>query len=253
MLDNEKYSQFSKRNLEAYSKVKKNSDYCQCITTDALEVVLYTLDTQYRLLHSTEHSRTDSDKYLHDTRTSFLEEIAGKNLIKKFKYNGHAGINKTKVQLGIDKGKNTHVGLVFFADYFSLNVILVNRNEKRFIPIKPLKGDLLCLIINTDNETFYPNITPEIFKIEDLKPYTIDFEECKTLTDFKCDLMETNIKNTSKIYKVETDGDMKSITNFKLADLQSMASANNIPLISPEGRKLRKAELYDILKKNTNF
>jgi len=239
----DKYYQFSKDNTE--QKLQDTKKWPDC-----LETILYQLDTQYNLLCLMPNNRSECTKYLMKARSDLMDSFVSNDLIKKYKYNTRAGMSKVNITKALDPSINSHAGLIFFSNYFELNIILVNREDKKYFHVKDPVPEQHYLMINLEDKEFIPplSIGNYLVKKVELSSNLNNFTEVKKLVDIT-DTIESNIKNIKNIYKSDTvEKTCKKITDFKAVDLQNIAKANNISVKTQQGKRKTKAELYEELK-----
>ena len=239
----DKYYQFSEDNTK--NQLEDNKKWNDC-----LETILAQLDANFNLICLSPNSESECTKYLLSARSELMDHLVSKELIKKYKYNTRTGVSKVNITKSLEPNVNTHVGLVFFSDYFELNIMLANRKNKKYFHIKEPIPEQHYIIINLDEEEFIPplSIGNYLLKKEELLGHINKFTEVFKLNEITDNII-SNIKNIKKIYKDDTiNSETKKVTNFKLTDLQGMANAHNIPLKTINGKKKTKAQLFEELK-----
>jgi hypothetical protein len=233
----DKYYQFSDTNLST-----KNNDK---VWRDVLESILFQLDSTFNLL-CLKNDKTEITNYMMGTRSKLMDDFISRDLYKKNKYNSRSGINKTSISVNLETNKTNQSGLIFYSDYFMVNIIIVDRHNKKFHYVKPPLDELHYIMINVDNtddkEEYLPPLTINdyLFKKDDLSSYIENFAEVE-LSNIS-NSINSSVKNINNIYKTEKVGN--KITDFKLADLQGMACSHSIPLTNTKGKKKTKAELF---------
>ena len=235
----DKYYQFSKENTERKKEEEKH-------WVDCFETILFQLDSAFNLI-CLSPNKGECTKYLISARSEMMDTFISKELIKKYKYNTRAGMGKVNITKSLDPKNNTHVGLVFFSNYFEINIVLVDRKNKKYFHIKNPIPEQHYLMINLDEEEFLPPLSlgNYLFKKDELMPHLQDFKEVKKLQDIT-DKIEANIKNLDNIYKSEKGE--KKLSDFKIVDLQNIAKVNNISILNEKGKKKTKAALFEELK-----
>jgi len=239
----DKYYQFSEENMS--NKPEENKKW-----KDILETIMFQLDPQFNLLCLT-NNKTEITKYLFNTRSTLMDDFIGKDLIKKYSFNTRAGLSKPNISVNLISSETNQSGLIFYSEYFTINIVLVDREKKLYYNVKEPILDQHYLMININNddekEEYLPPMSANsyLYKKEDLSSFIINFKETTKITDI-CDIVE-NVKNLNNIYKKEDTG-KKKITSYKVADLQGLANANNIQIKTNQGKKKTKAQLYEELK-----
>jgi len=239
----DKYYQFSDENTNFNTEEMKK-------WKDALETILYQIDNQFNLL-CLSNKTTDIKDYLSTIRCELMDNFVSGDLFRKYKYNSRAGINKTTIGTNFQSVKTNESGLVFYSDYFTLNIVLVDRQNKMFYHVRDPIDECHYIMINLQENEYYPpmSVNSYMYKKEELESYIKDYKEVSKISDIDSQI-ECNIKNKKNIYKKvikEQDTKLK-ISDFKLPDLQGMASSQNISLKTKEGRKKTKAQLFEDIK-----
>jgi len=239
----DKYYQFSEENMS--NKPEENKKWM-----DVLETIMFQLDPQFNLLCLT-NNKSEITKYLFNTRSTLMDDFIGKNLIKKYSFNTRAGLSKTNISINLISSETNQSGLIFYSEYFTINIVLIDRQKKLYYNVKEPVPEQHYLMININNESDKEEYLPPmsansyLYKKDDLSGFIINFKETTKITDI-CDIVE-NVKNINNIYKKE-GSEKKKITSYKVADLQGMANAHNISIKTNQGKKKTKAELYEELK-----
>jgi len=235
----DKYYQFSKENTER--KVEEEKHW-----TDCLETILFQLDSAFNLI-CLSTNKGECLKYLLSARSEMMDSLVSKELIKKYKYNTRSGMGKVNITKSLDPQNNTHIGLIFFSDYFEINIVLVDRKNKKYFHIKNPIPEQHYLMINLDENEFLPPLSlgSYLLKIDELIPHLNEFKEVKKLQEIT-DKIEGNIKNIDNIYKTEKGE--KKVSDFKIVDIQNIAKINNISILNKNGKKKTKAVLFEELK-----
>jgi len=243
---NDLYYQFSKKNTER--KIEQERKWKDC-----LETILMQLDTHFHLLCMTPDTESDRTKFLMSARSELMDKLVSDELIKKYKYNTRTGMSKVNITKSLDPNTNSHVGLVFFSNYFELNILLVDRQNKKYFHVKDPIPEQLYIMINITEDEFIPPIAlgiagDSILKKEDINGYLHNMIEVFELKNITSNI-EPNIKNIKNIYKKDTiSSETKKITQFKIVELQNMANSHNISIKTSDGKKKTKAQLFDELK-----
>ena len=237
----DKYYQFSDENTNFNTEEMKK-------WYDVLETILYQIDQQFNLLCLSNKS-SDIKDYLSTIRCELMDNFASGDLFRKYKYNSRAGINKTTIGTNFQSIKTNESGLVFYSDYFELNLVLIDRTNKNYFHIKEPVPEQHYLMINLDEKEFIPPLSlgSYLLKKEELMNHLNNFTEVNKLVDIT-DTIDSNIKNINNIYKRDVDKAEKKITDFKVVELQNIAKVNNIPILNPTGKKKTKAQLFGELK-----
>jgi len=238
----DEYYQFSKENTERKKEIEKK-------WFDCLETILYQIDSTFNLVCLTPNNKSECIKYVLSARSELMDNLVSKELVKKYKYNTRTGINKVNITKGLEVNVNTHVGLVFYSDYFELNLVLIDRTNKNYFHIKEPVPEQHYLMINLDEKEFIPPLSlgSYLLKKEELMNHLNNFTEVNKLGDIT-ETIDSNIKNINNIYKSDVDKAEKKITDFKIVELQNIAKVNNIPILNPTGKKKTKAQLFGELK-----
>ena len=238
----DKYFQFSKENTERKKEVEKK-------WFDCLETILFQLDSTYNLMCLSPNSKSECIKYLLSARSELMDNLVSKELVKKYKYNTRTGMSKVNITKSFEVNINTHVGLIFYSDYFEINIVLVDRENKKYFDIKEPIPEQHYLMINLDEKEFIPplSIGSYLLKKDELISHLNNYTIVNKLVEIT-DTIDSNIKNINNIYKRDNCENVKKITDFKIVDLQNIAKVNNIPIVNTSGKKKTKAQLFEELK-----
>jgi len=238
----DKYYQFSKENIEQKLEDTK-------VWKDCLETILYQLDSGFNLLCMSPNNSSECLKYLMAARSELMDNLVSKELVKKYKYNTRTGMSKVNITKAMDPSVNSHVGLIFFSNYFEINILMVDRTNKKYFHVKEPVPEQHYLMINIEDKEFVPplSIGNYLLKKEELSSNLISFTEVNKLVEIT-ETIESNIKNIKNIYKSDTDKVLKKITDFKILDLQNIANVNNISIKTISGKKKTKAQLFGELE-----
>jgi hypothetical protein len=238
----DKYHQFSEENTN--SKPEENKKW-----PDILETILFQLDAQFNLLCLT-NNKAEINNYLRTMRSNLMDDFASNDLIKK--YNTRAGMSKTNVSVNLTSNDTNQAGVIFYSDYFTINIVLIDRKKKLYHHIKPIDDEYHFLMINVDkedeeDEEYLPPMSANsyLYKELELIAYLNNFTETKKIADISC--IKQNVKNLDNVYRKEIT-DKKKVTSYKVAELQGMAKANNISITTSEGKKKTKAQLFEEMK-----
>ena len=197
---------------------------------------------------------TESD-YIIKTRSEKLGYIS--SFKKELAINVSAYYNKYNYKESkfsknsmVDKLVNTNLVdysiQVLSSDFIKNNICILDITNKTYLEIKTLNEcknkDKMFLIIKY-NENYIP-----IMNIDNNHLFKLDFIEflSKEYNDFDFNSLSFNkrtfkIENASKIV-------LKSLSSYKLAELQELAVENNINVKKGDNKNKTKKELYDELK-----
>lgn len=218
--------EISKTHTEDFCKDIEESSYIQkniCKSeehNDLTDMIISLNDENYQLLPVSEKSF-----YLKQKRLEIGSEIEeNKSLIESYNFNNY--LSMKKIQSGLMK-KNSISSLFFLSEYYKCNITLIN--TKKNIYYKTLKDHTNKIIIEQKEEcwTLCDESSNNNSTLSSLKEFDI-------LTK---DIVSYDIYNIP----------LKSLSSYKLSDLQELANKNGID-IKNNGKNKVKNILYEELR-----
>lgn len=218
--------EISKTHREDFCKDIKESSYIQkniCKSeehNDLTDMIISINDENYQILPVSERSF-----YLKQKRLEIGSEIEeNKSLIEGYNFNNY--LSMKKIQSGLMK-KNSISSLFFLSEYYKCNIILIN--TKKNIYYKTLKDHTNKIIIDQKEDCW---------TICDKSSYN-----SSTLSSLKeFDILTKDVVSYD-IYNIP----LKSLSSYKLSDLQELATKNGID-IKNNGKNKVKNMLYEELR-----
>ena len=183
-------------------------------------------------------------------RSEKLDIFSSKELLLMYQHIIINTIIKKSKNSMVDKLVNTNLVdysiQVLSSDFIKNNICILDITNKTYLEIKTLNEcknkDKMFLIIKY-NENYIP-----IMNIDNNHLFKLDFIEflSKEYNDFDFNSLSFNkrtfkIENASKLV-------LKSLSSYKLAELQELAVENNINVKKGDNKNKTKKELYDELK-----
>ena len=218
--------EISKTHTEDFCKDIKESSYIQkniCKTeehNDLTDMIISLNDQNYQLLPVSEKSF-----YLKQKRLEIGSEIEeNKSLIESYNFNNY--LSMKKIQSGLMK-KNSISSLFFLSEYYKCNIILIN--TKKNIYYKTLKDHTNKIIIDQKEDCW---------TLCDKSSY--NNSTLSSLKEF--DILTKDVVSYD-IYNIP----LKSLSSYKLSDLQELANNNGID-IKNNGKNKVKNILYEELR-----
>lgn len=218
--------EISKTHTGDFCKDIKESSYIQkniCKSeehNDLTDMIISINDQNYQLLPV-----SDKSFYLKQKRIEIGSEIEeNKSLIESYKFNNYLPIKK--IQSGLMK-RNSISSLFFLSEYYKCNITLLH--TKKNIYYKTLKDYTNKIVIkqNENSWTLYDESSYSDYTVSSIKEFDI----------LKKDIVSYDIYNIP----------LKSLSSYKLIDLQELADKNGIDIKVNEKNKVKNM-LYEELR-----
>ena len=181
------------------------------------ECILSQKDVPYQLLNSSE--KDDYVKqHLLDLCNIIDSDYDTYNLNKKV-------LSKQKLCRNLQGNQNVLSSILFYNEYFKLNIIIFNQSTNKFYKTGLKDYDKLYISYSDKKWEIHDSV-------EDPKEYS-DISELSSVIEI--DMKDNFIYNSY----------LKAISNYKADDLINIANELNINLNKDNGKKKTKKELYD--------
>lgn len=192
--------------------------------------ILFELSDTFRILNIKQKK-----EYIKTLRHKMYIELTEKQLFTKFNYKGKVSKSHLESQL-TNYTKMNEYGQRYVMDYFNLNVIVMNYETKKLTPYLQWYDDanrnIIIIGIKLMKPVIYLPMTHHLEFLENTNPIVMDM-------------------NKSKYFKLHFIKKLKSISSYKLAELQQMCTDLQISLfkiVNGKEKKKTKKDLHDNIK-----
>lgn len=217
-----------RNSTNSYSKKINESKYTQNIYVtenkqitnqyDSIyECILSIKDVQYQLLNDSE--KPDYVKqHLLELCNTVDSEYDTYNFNKKV-------LSKQKLCSNLQNNKNILSSILFYNEYFKLNLIIFNESTNKFYKTGLKNYDKIYISCSDKKWTIHDSV-------DDLSSYS-NISDLSSVIEI--DMKDNFVYNTY----------LKAISNYKADDLINIANELNVSLNKDNGKKKTKKELYD--------
>lgn len=217
-----------RNSTNSYSKKINESKYTQNIYVtenkqitnqyDSIyECILSIKDVQYQLLNDSE--KPDYVKqHLLELCNTVDSEYDTYNFNKKV-------LSKQKLCSNLQNNKNILSSILFYNEYFKLNLIIFNESINKFYKTGLKNYDKIYISYSDKKWTIHDSV-------DDLSSYS-NISDLSSVIEI--DMKDNFVYNTY----------LKAISNYKADDLINIANELNLSLNKDNGKKKTKKELYD--------